>query len=30
VREQATEATPDTSAALACSLENPDTCEACQ
>jgi ribonucleoside-diphosphate reductase alpha chain len=30
VREQATESTPDTSAALACSLENPDTCEACQ
>jgi ribonucleoside-diphosphate reductase alpha chain len=30
VREHATELAPDTSAALACSLENPDTCEACQ
>jgi ribonucleoside-diphosphate reductase alpha chain len=30
VREQAAEAPQDVSSALACSLENPETCEACQ
>jgi ribonucleoside-diphosphate reductase alpha chain len=30
VRENPAAATPDTPAAIACSLENPETCEACQ
>jgi ribonucleoside-diphosphate reductase alpha chain len=30
VREQQTEAPRDSAAVLACSLENPETCEACQ
>jgi ribonucleoside-diphosphate reductase alpha chain len=30
VRESSAAAAPDTTAAIACSLENPETCEACQ
>jgi ribonucleoside-diphosphate reductase alpha chain len=30
VREHPAAATPDTAAVIACSLENPETCEACQ
>jgi len=30
VRENPAATTPDTAAAIACSLENPETCEACQ
>jgi ribonucleoside-diphosphate reductase alpha chain len=30
VRENPAATTPDTTAAIACSLENPETCEACQ